>query len=181
MEHRFIISGLPRSGTAWIATFLNSLPGVFCWHESVQWGDEFDSYTDTFMLPYEHVGDSTTDTSEQFDVMRATRVWIQRNPDDCKACFRSKMGPAVDEYWDKILEMGERWKRQHNPPVVIFEKLFSEDKEEAFIEACRLVRFCTGKDLDRNKFLNHSRLNIQIHGLNETYYNGKRIITNLYP
>lgn len=181
MKERFIISGLPRSGTAWIASLLGSLDGVFCWHEAVQWGDEFDSYTDAFMLPYDHVGDSTTDTSSKFDAIRARRVWIQRYPDDCRDDYRGKMGSMVDEHWEQILQMGDRWIRDHAPEIVVFEKLFSSDKNEAFLEASKLTGFCLNRELDRYKFLNHSRLNVQIHGLNESYYHDKRLISSLYP
>ena len=36
MRKPFIITGLPRSRTAWLATVCNTLPDVFCEHEPSQ-------------------------------------------------------------------------------------------------------------------------------------------------
>jgi hypothetical protein len=42
MPQPFIITGLPRSRTAWMATLCNTVPGAMCWHEptaELSWRD----------------------------------------------------------------------------------------------------------------------------------------------
>lgn len=50
MTQPFLVTGLPRSRTAWLAALVNTVPGAFCTHEPTQdwpaWGDCFAAWRD---------------------------------------------------------------------------------------------------------------------------------------
>lgn len=179
---RFIVSGLPRSGTAWASLLLSRCTGVFCWHEAVQHGDLFRTYEAVFEAPEAEItGDATTCTLQTFDDFEATRVWIDRNPDDCRASYAKEIGEElVEATWPTILSLGLKWRMSHHPREVSFARLFSDDFDAAFLEARRLVLYCTGHNLlSKNDFLAMRQLHVQIHGLSATYYDERTIITEL--
>lgn len=180
----FVIAGLPRSGTAWCAALLSTIPGVHCWHEASQHGDHFFDYRDAMAVSgpeikggdYEFIGDSTTDTRPEIAIEGA-HVWIFRPLEQSKAEYFLKMGGSGRAAWDQIEQNAEDWMKRNNPEVIRFHRLFSEDGQDAFKEAERLVKACTGKPLAFERWLMLKKLQVQIYNLHPEYYSGKRILT----
>lgn len=178
----FIISALPRSGTAWCSELLASCEGVFCWHEAIQHGDTFTDYRQALSIPnFDFVGDSTTHAGPEFDDLSARRVWIDREENDCFDSYREVLGEMADSYRDRIINQGLTWKHKHQPEIIKFEYLFNKDEEIAWAEANKLVKACLGVNGGLNFFswMKLRKLNIQIHGLCPEYYDGKQIINGL--
>lgn len=180
MNKQFIISALPRSGTAWVATLLNLLPDVHCWHEAIQHGDMYPNYRSVFeKSQHDCQGDCTTANFEQFDHIDAPRLWIERDETECLHSYRKELGADADSVWASCLKHKMRWVMKHNPWVFSFKKLFSPNLETSFEECRRLVLRATGEDLlpaVRDKWLMLRLLNIEIHGLSPSYYEGRKII-----
>jgi hypothetical protein len=177
---RFIIGGLPRSGTAWIANFLSLHDGVFCWHEAIQYGKRFGTYTEAIDSPLRSgavvVGDSTTGIMENFDAVQAKRFFIVRNPDACKQSYRKCLGKVVDREWDSIYRNALRWMNLHNPVKILFDDIFSKNMDMAR-RACRyLLEETAGVPWNEDIFQLAYETEVQIFGLSEEHYDNKEII-----
>ena len=183
MNKRFIISGLPRSGTAWASLLLSRCTGVFCWHEAVQHGDKFNCYEAAFEAPNAEItGDSTTCTLPEFDAFEATRVWIDRDPGESLASYAEQIGSLAHHSFGTIEILAAEWKRKHHPRRISFANLFNVSDDVAFLEARRLVLYCTGLDLlSKLDWLAMRQLHVQIHGLSADYYDDRKIITSIHP
>jgi hypothetical protein len=178
LKKHFVIAGLPRSGTAWIANFLSHQPGIFCWHEAIQHGDKFPSYEAVMNAPSAPiVGETTTCTvpNEAYDKLEGQRIWISRNQYDCKADYERCIGRTD---WPKIIDSAKKWIARHDPVFVDFGDLFSTDEETAKKAASYLLSLVSDEPMDENAWLLCRQLQIQIFGLSATYYDGRTIITS---
>ncbi len=61
MAQAFIITGLPRSRTAWLAAACNTIPEAICWHEPMAWCADWASLQrllNTSLYQYAGISDS---------------------------------------------------------------------------------------------------------------------------
>ncbi len=180
---RFIIGGLPRSGTAWIANFLSMQKNMFCWHEAIQYGEVFETYGEAIDYPLfcspspEFCGDSTTAILPVFDEVEAQRFFIVRNPNECKDDYIRCLGDAARDNWDGIMANAKTWIDTHKPVRLLCSDIFSRNKEPAKRACNFLVEQITGSPMSRLSFELLYEKQVQIFGLDETFYDNKTIIT----
>jgi hypothetical protein len=177
MQQHFIIHALPRSGTAWVAQLLSTIPGVLCWHELVQHGDIFKTEEEALTLPgYTHTGDCTTFVTQAEDELDAKRVWIHRDSEECLASYAYVYGEKAEDSWGALMKDAEAWLVKFKPVEINFDLLHSEKIDLAWEEACLLVESCGLPPLPYEKWLILRKLNVQIHDFGPDYYKDAKFI-----
>lgn len=178
---RFIIGGLPRSGTAWIANYISLHEGVFCWHEAIQYGDRFTSYSEAIDQPRawgnRMVGDATTAILPAYDEVEARRVFIVRNPDECAKSYLNCMGDEALKGWSDVLANALNWLETHHPERIPFSDIFSPEIKTARRACAWLLETVAGVNFNEDIFRLAYEKEVQIFGLNDVFYNNKTIIT----
>jgi hypothetical protein len=121
MAQSFIITGLPRSRTAWFAAVCNTIPEAICWHEPMAWCADWAALQrllDTSVYQYAGISDSLAGFHLS-DLARATaaRVLIvQRDPGQVAASLAG-LFPGVDVPLF-LAVLGGRLKRVGSDPSV---------------------------------------------------------------
>jgi hypothetical protein len=101
--NNFLITGLPRSRTAWFSVAASQAPAM-CWHEPIKtrWQDCFQLWNSS---PYMWTGISDSSLGfhlpEIVDEIGPKIVIIERDPDEVKASLRA-IGHAADAYVDLL-------------------------------------------------------------------------------
>ena len=94
----FQVTGLPRSGTAFIASFLNLHQLCFCHHDLAADRDDWKEHSDELAISWPFVGEVSTYgwlPRAQRDNVVAPRVAIFRDPEDSHAALKRIMGERV--------------------------------------------------------------------------------------
>lgn len=135
----FFILGLPRSRTAWLATFLNYGP-AFCFHEGMIGCNSVDAYARKLCaMGASYVGDSSSGTVIFIDEImtlfpEARLVVVDRDPSECKVSM-AEMGIPSDDIIDDTKTFIEYTKVAYSPMVIAFDDL-SKDGCEAIWDHC---------------------------------------------
>lgn len=151
----FLIVGLPRSRTAWLAAFLTSGP-VVCHHELVRSCPDLRDYVQAFSK-HPIVGDSSSAIPSCYNFaapfLPAHRIaFIMRNPEQAQAAtfamIRNEAGiEPVAERWDGIEARFNAMLAAHpEAPRYAFEDL---DNEAAVKQ---LSEYLTGQPFDRVRY-----------------------------
>lgn len=125
-QQLFFVSGMPRSGTAWVSALINLCPAAYCLHEGeaqyrdglirhLQCRDEF------------YAGDSAPlALAAKFDHLTARRVAILRPLDEVQAAAKIALHGLVSKdqinyhYRDLMT-----WIARHDPLRIAFDELFT--------------------------------------------------------
>jgi len=156
---RFLITGLPRSRTAWFTAAAHIVPGAICRHEPLICLQPGLSLSSLWDLPrYEHVGASDSVLSlhlpQLFDEMPDLRVLVIER--DIKAIEASIARLGLQR--SKILEiMMRRLVPYRSHPNV---KWVQFDQIGGCIEDC-LLHLMPGVEIDWRKLYEFLQLNIQ--------------------
>lgn len=89
------VTGLPRSGTAFIATFLNLHPYCICHHDLAADRDDWKEYPETLEKDWQFVGEVSTYgwlPKAQRPSVLSPKVAIFRRPEDSHAAVKRIMG-----------------------------------------------------------------------------------------
>lgn len=181
MAKAFVITGLPRSGTAWIAMLLNLHTGVFCYHDAVATAAT-DSYADALSIPgFKAVGDSSSAAmAPAFDDLVAERIFIHRDEEQCRESLHKVMGDLATPAFEAARIHAVEWIHKFNPTMINYDYLFEANRlSERENEAAMLVETATGLPFNKRAWDFARHLNVQIEGLSPTYYEGKKLITHL--
>lgn len=125
-QQLFFVSGMPRSGTAWVSALINICPAAYCLHEGeaqyreglvrhLQCRDEF------------YAGDSApTALAAKFDGLSARRVAILRPLDEVQAATKIALHglvseDAVNSHYRDL----QTWISRHSPLLIAFDELFT--------------------------------------------------------
>jgi len=127
--HKYFITGLPRSGTAWLANFL-TWDNSFCHHEGI-YGcndmDQFEAKMDGSDIEY--VGDSDTALLLLLPALYrkfpdAKYIFIRRNPEDAHQSLLN--GGAVSGHMDESVRCFN-WGIRNIPSLVMdFDRVFED-------------------------------------------------------
>jgi hypothetical protein len=162
-EHIFQISGLPRSGTAWIATVLSLSPDVTCYHESLMQGDP-----ETLLrnAPTKYAGDcSTYGFMPRMIIPSASKVFINRPIAECVECATKSFQRAQDEQtWKNMVRSVADFLQNWKLGFVPFESLFQESTVNQIVDYC-----CPGATIDPIKLKLALSMNIQRSNPAETF------------
>lgn len=155
MNHRFFITGFPRSGTAWVANYLTH-GNSFCYHEGLATHKSIDTFSDMLNdTEAEHVGDSDT-------VIAGVLPWLYEKYPDAKYVFIERDQADVEQslvengfstYKLPELKRSLEWGKQHIPSMkVTFDDLF--DSMESICDYIGVNCFSE----KRNNLLRHMRI-----------------------
>jgi len=164
-EHIFQISGLPRSGTAWIATVLSLSPDVTCYHEALMHGDPKILLRNA---PTKYAGDcSTYGFMPKQVIWDAKKVLIFRSPFDsfvsAENAFKRKIDVATQ---NALVRHREQFffDNDHGIFAVEFHELFTAEIVNRILEYC-----CPGATIDPIKLQLALSMNIQRSNPAETF------------
>lgn len=125
----FQITGLPRSGTAFTAAFLNLHPECFCHHDLAAERDDWKEYSDYLNRRWEFVGEvSTYGWLPRAIRVGCPKVLIQRNPQEVKESVHKILGRTPDlDVYIRAAEEAHVWAIEHDAEVIPFRELFTVD------------------------------------------------------
>ena len=123
------ITGLPRSGTAFVATFLALHPECVSFHELITKNENYRNKLAELNKIHKFVIDSSTYgflpscTFEQ-----SKKVYLSRNIWESKKSAEVALNVPIDEkvYFDYLWKI-KQWKTKYNPLVIKFEELFEKE------------------------------------------------------
>lgn len=122
----FQVTGLPRSGTAFLAAFLNLHPECFCHHDLAAERDDWKEYSEYLNRTWEFVGESST----YGWLPRAARpgaptVLVVRDPVEVNHSLEKILGRTAGlDPLIKAQEDAKRWADQTGAFVIDFKYLF---------------------------------------------------------
>jgi len=129
----FLITGLPRSRTAWLANFL-TYGGAFCFHEAIRFCKSIEDFRRVTKLPqYKVIGDSDCGALPFVPEIKALfpdlrLLVVRRDAKDAYMDARINLGFRVNE---NLVEANRRMMEnvidKHSPKVVEFDDLDMED------------------------------------------------------
>lgn len=180
MPQKFVIGALPRSGTAWAAMLLNLHTGVYCFHDLVATA-QARTYSEALnKTGLRAVGDcSSAAVAPAFDDLKAKRLFLSRDPEECKKSLIAVMGDAAIPAFEAAIKACDDWVAKFEPDIISFEKLFTGPEKDRKAEAARLVELATGIGLSHHAWNFAKGLNVQIEGLDPQFYEKKKLITKL--
>jgi len=164
-EHIFQISGLPRSGTAWIATVLSLSPDVTCYHEALMHGDP-----ETLLrnAPTKYAGDcSTYGFMPKRVIDDAKKVVIFRDPFECFVSAENAFKRSIDvPTQNALVHFINKYflDDDHGVFAVEFPELFTSEIVHRILEYC-----CPGAAIDPIKLQLALSMNIQRSNPAETF------------
>lgn len=134
------ITGLPRSGTAFVATFLALHPECVSFHELIMKSDDYrkkilyTTKTNKFV-----VDSSTYGFLPQCTFKESKKVYIERDFWESKNSLERALKLNIDEkfYYDNLIEI-KKWKEENLVYQVKFKELFKVETLE------RLWQYCFG-------------------------------------
>ena len=151
----FQIAGLPRSGTAWIASVLNLCPDIMCIHEPV------DNNVPAPKGSYSHSGQSGSHllVPSYRDMEADLRIFIKRDSEDCVKSLQDIYGDVVTDSWMDCV-VGPSIEYENKTDIIVnFENLFTEDAVKYIWESITEIPFC------EDKVAPMFNMNIQRHSL----------------
>lgn len=136
------ITGLPRSGTAFVATFLALHPECVSFHELITKTENYRNKLAELNKIHKFVIDSSTYgflPSCTFEESR--KVYLSRNIWESKKSAEAALKVSIDEkvYFDFLWKIKE-WKNKYNPLTLRFEEIFEVKNLK------RLWEYCFGND-----------------------------------
>ena len=125
----FQITALPRSGTAFIASFLNLHPECFCHHDIAADREDWKEYTDFLDRKWEFVGEvSTYGWLPRAYRHGVTKVLIQRDPTEVKKSVEKITNQRTElDVYIRAAESAQKWADEGKALVVPFTRLFTLD------------------------------------------------------
>ncbi len=158
----FLITGLPRSRTAWLSAVANTVPGAVCYHEPIEWVPSWQASLDLWKRD-DRVYVGISDASLGFhlaDILRShrPRTLVIKRPIDAvvgsSAAIGMKSGVAR---FCEVLDGRIRAAENHQlVEVVSFDAL----RDPSVVVAC-LEHLMPGAVIDREKVEIFGRLNVQ--------------------
>lgn len=160
-DDRFLITGLPRSRTAWMAALCNTIPDVRCVHEpcarAPTWRKALDAW-DRPQAPCVGIADPTLSLHlEAIIAEYEPRVlWIDRLPLDVEASLR-RLGYERTNIIDLIIWKMEKCWGSSSLKIVTFDAL----RYNMVVQEC-LDFLVPGRKTDFGVIEQFQRLNIQV-------------------
>lgn len=165
----FTITGLPRSGTAWMSAVLSLHPECIGYHELVayrsDWRDVIRNST------YRYVADCNTyAVFDNYDLVPDKRVYIVSQPEQSHRSVEIACRKKVHyDFICELMDAGQTWAIYNDPCYVI-------DREDIFtVDGCSKVwQFLFDEEAPKEKIENFIRLNIQHQNPHIVFGEGKK-------
>jgi hypothetical protein len=170
-QNFFVIGALPRSGTAWLASLLNLHPDIMAFHDGfvsdVPYQERMERAADSHKI----VVDVTTGIMPAFDDIPATRLFLERNANQCYESAHNIMN-VTHLTWGAVVANASRWTDRFMPDKIRFDRLTSEhvDVRERELSVLEFHLGLQNGSVNREKAAEMRLLNVQVHGLNSKYY-----------
>lgn len=120
MTPHFVISCLPRSGSAWLSTCLNTCsPDILCVHEGL--GRGIVDVSDKYRVVGSCGSDSLFGTFLPRD-FSGKRYYLHRDEQQVKQSL-IKCGVFTEEGWEIQLRMRDYWLSEYCPTILEYDKL----------------------------------------------------------
>jgi len=151
----FQIAGLPRTGTAWIASVLNLCPDIICVHESADknvhvpvYKDKHYGQTGSHLLLPKYMGKET-----------GLKVFIERDQEECLLSSALVLEKDIDlKEWRKLVWNALNYKEKADI-VITFDNIFT-------LKAVELIwKEISDCEFDYDKVTLMLNMNIQRHSL----------------
>jgi len=144
---KFVVCGLPRSRTAWLANFL-TYDGLYCHHEGLNGCRNLNEY-------YDKIGDDgdATTIPHLLDLPDCKKVIIDRDVNRAVQFTEVNYGPANRIYFDSLKDFLSQMEGLHIP----FEKIDSSLRE--------IWEYVTDIPFDEKRANMLIRLNVQEHDI----------------
>ena len=164
------VTGLPRSGTAFVATLLQLHPYCLAYHELAAYRKDWREALKEFDLDADYIADCNTyGYLKQYDVTPDKRVYIMNTPQYAhraaeKAC-RKKIDPQL---MVNLARIGEIWATENDCLVIDRKKVFT-------LEGCREIwTYCFDDIFPVVKVAELVKLNIQQHNAHVHFGEGSK-------
>ena len=173
------ITGLPRSGTAFLSAFLSLHPECIAYHELVNYEDNYRLVLTDALKRYPYVVDcSTYGYLDGCVYQESKKVLIQRPMQESLRRSEVVMGAVIAiEKYEELVEKIEEWTENNDVLTVDFSRLFTPTA------LSRIWEFCFGSSdyFSREKAELFCRLNIQMQAPQQLYNqkNIERILTQI--
>ena len=127
MENKLIqITGLPRSGTAFVATFLALHPECVSFHELITKNENYRNKLIELNKIHKFVIDSSTyGFLPQATFEQSRKVYLSRNIRESKKSAEAALNVSINDevYFDYLWKINE-WKAKYEPLTIKFDELF---------------------------------------------------------
>lgn len=124
--HVFQITGLPRSGTAWIASVLNMVEECVCFHELLATEPDWRGRIEKTRQTASFVGDvNTYGFLPKATWPNAAKVFIHRNYEESHAAAEKAFGRKFSKLgFHRGEEIGLKWAEDNGALVIPFSDMF---------------------------------------------------------
>ena len=125
----FQVTAQPRSGTAFVASFLNLHPECFCHHDLAADRDDWKEHSEFLNKKWEFVGEvSTYGWLPRAYRPDGPKVYIKRDPTEVKKSVEKIMGNRTElDVFIRAAEAALEWAQKNNALVIDFKRLFTLD------------------------------------------------------
>ncbi len=162
MSAPFLITGLPRSRTAWMSALANTVPGAICYHEPLV---EFGTWQDSLALwrnaDRRWVGVSDSGMARHLapimETVRPRTLIIERNPTEAVRALE-RLFPAVDAT-DIVSQLRAKLSAVAGHPLV--RAVPFEDLAEPAIVVDALRWLMPGAEISVEKVIEFGRMRIE--------------------
>lgn len=163
MTKPFLITGLPRSRTAWFAAVANTVPGAICYHEPLM---QFTSWEESLSLWSNRDREWTgiSDSAIGFHLGeilrdRSPKVLIVDRSFDAIVLSLRKIGiEDPRRYCDILRQRLQPYRGHPDVKVAAFDRL----SDTAYVRSC-LWHLMPGAEIDGDKIQALQRFNVQAH------------------
>lgn len=138
MTH-ILVTGLPRSGTAFISQLLALHPDCISYHEMAAYGTDWRSTISH--SPYRFVADCNTyGYMPEYSVTPDRTVWLSVNPEQSRQSAAKAIGREITKEWyDNLTQIAQNWLDSHAP-------LFINSGEMFTLSGCNQIwDYCFGR------------------------------------
>ena len=134
MSRIFQITGLPRSGTAFLSSLFNLHPSCIAYHELIATEEDWRAPLES--SDWENVAD--VGTYQYFPgavIPRARKVFVDRPAKDSCAAWNATSGYAIQTF-DIISSLAQEWVEREKPLVVNYASLWSVQSLKEIWDYC---------------------------------------------
>lgn len=160
---RFLITGLPRIRSAWLAALFSG-PGVECYHDAIHHGgvDKMLEAITRSKAPYVGLIDPSAASVYPRDALAVFEKWpivmVFRNEEDCRTGLANWVGSTLTN-WGALVNNHEWFLGQVESRVYAVEY----DSLDSHGVVAEIYRCCTGLVLDKHRFDLFNTLKIEQH------------------
>lgn len=132
------VTGLPRSGTAFMATFLSLHPECICYHELIAKSDNYRDEINSSLNKYKFVVDSSTyGYLPQCSYNNSKKVYIDRKVSESLKSVEIALNIEVERHtYNSFEQILKDWEKNNEVLIVNYKNLFETQTLKIIWEYC---------------------------------------------